>query len=277
MSTKIHNGYRLAAGTSMFGLLRQIQAGVFPVYERLYSAAVTRQATFDADDNLLGRTSEAGTVKAVSPLSAAIFAMDRAHAQIAKTGHRNPRLDFNFQVTVMPDPQSIYEMYAVIFTEQAEYRKVWEDLFCVEPFGYWNNTDRPADVTEDAWAERQQIWDRVIPSFAAPSTLGWTWSLIGEMHSVPKERLLELAHELIPSKTDRAYRITRGELLDEMAPAGASIRQISSIINGEEFAAEAEKRATALADELEDLRVEDLDDIRPLVAEIAARTQTQTG
>jgi len=31
-----------------------------------------------------------------------------------------------------------------------------------EEYGYWNNTDKPDDVSEDEWDERERVWDEVI-------------------------------------------------------------------------------------------------------------------
>lgn len=271
MSTKIHDGYRLADGISMFGLLHQLRTSITPVYERLYTAAVVRQATFDADDILRGATNEAGTTKTTSPLTSAVFAVDRAHHQIAKTGQRNPRLDFNFEVVAMPDPHDHHSSYAIIYTEQDEYRKVWQDLYNVEPFGYWNNTDRPDDITDDEWDSRRRTWNRVIPDLTAPSTIGWAWSLLGDMHQVDHDRLIELASDRIPTKPVRALRIARTEVVESHLPHGATYSQIVAAMHDEEVNAEVKGRALVIADELADLRVEDLEDIGPMAATFATR------
>lgn len=271
MSTKIHDGYRLPADTSMFGLLRELRKSITPTYEDLYATAVVRQATFDADDILRGDTNESGTVKVSSPLTAAVLTLDRAHHQIAKTGQRNPGLDLNFEVVVMCDPQDPGDLYAIIYTEQDAYRDAWNRIEGVEPFGYWNNTDRPDDITDDEWDSRRRTWNRVIPDLTAPSTIGWAWSLLGDMHQVDHDRLIELASDRIPTRPVRALRIARTEVVESHLPHGATYSQIVAAMHDEEVNAEVKGRALVIADELADLRVEDLEDIGPMAATFATR------
>lgn len=49
-----------------------------------------------------------------------------------------------------------------IFGHNDGYEKLLDDFDDVESFPYWNNTDPPDDMTEEAWKERGEIWDAAI-------------------------------------------------------------------------------------------------------------------
>lgn len=38
----------------------------------------------------------------------------------------------------------------------------------IEDFAYWNNTDRPDTLTDEAWSERSKTWDRLLDSPTTP-------------------------------------------------------------------------------------------------------------
>lgn len=40
--------------------------------------------------------------------------------------------------------------------------KTLEKLSCYEEFGYWDNTDKPDEVSEAQWKNRKKIWDDLL-------------------------------------------------------------------------------------------------------------------
>lgn len=51
------------------------------------------------------------------------------------------------------------------FGDDFEIQGLYDDLLTqpyVEEFGYWNNTDKPARLTDIQWDEREIMWDRIL-------------------------------------------------------------------------------------------------------------------
>jgi hypothetical protein len=95
---------------------------------------------------------------------------------------RVPGADFACDIAFLEDPQD-HALYALLFSERPEYRAAWESFEEVTPFAYWDNTDRPEEVTAEEWELRRQTWDRVLPyDDDIPSQRGITWSLLADMH-----------------------------------------------------------------------------------------------
>jgi len=64
----------------------------------------------------------------------------------------------------------------------------------LEEFGYWNNTDRPKEVTPSQWAWRSTVWTALTehdrwPEFVAVDVVSWAgWSYVSPMMHVARER-----------------------------------------------------------------------------------------
>lgn len=55
--------------------------------------------------------------------------------------------------------------YFTFFGDDFEIKGLYDDLLAqnyVEEFGYWNNTDKPAGLTDIQWDEREIMWDRIL-------------------------------------------------------------------------------------------------------------------
>jgi hypothetical protein len=182
MSTHIYNGYRLdLGGESLLTFVGRLRGELDPVYVDLYTTTVVGIATQMADALLLGDelyAKEKGPLLSHRPLFCASRVLDEAKRDIDSTGKRNPALDFSCSVTFLEDDGNIY---ALLFTEKNEYRSVFEAMVEVTAYGYWNNTDRDPDVSEDEWDERRLTWERLYAD-GVTCQVGVTWSLLGEVH-----------------------------------------------------------------------------------------------
>lgn len=209
MSTKLHHGYRIdaaeagVAGDGLARLPRRLTAVFTPVYEAEYLRCVVAMAAAMWDAGVASRYD--------STLAAADMALLEAQADIARTGVRNPRLDFQCEVSVLCDPDDDEHLYALLFTERDAYRQAWLSIPGVDPWPYWNNTDRPDELTEAEWDTRRSTWDRVLPANSAPAKVGWSWSLLPSGHTMFASRQDDdrLARYL-PSDQQRARALAYG-------------------------------------------------------------------
>jgi hypothetical protein len=210
VSTKIFNGYRLAERCSPFELVVALRERLMPLYEDAYLRAAAALAAWAIDG--LGRgdlpreDSDEGLELAAltrhhSPVSWATSTLEEAHRRIRQSGRRSPRFDFECEVSFLADPQNPADLYALLFTERQEYREAFEALAGVEGWAYWDNTDRPDCVSEEAWDERRRSWERVV-GWDTPARRGLTWSLLGAIHPCVPTAATLATH--LPTRRQRA-------------------------------------------------------------------------
>lgn len=291
MSTKLHHGYRLrVAPSELFVFFDTTRASIDAQYRRRYYSLLVSLATDRADRFLRGEPAPADETASdplgVHPLARAGLYLDAAQREIERTGQRNPAYDLACDVTIIADPANPADLYALFFAEYSGYVDVWSSLAGVESFAYWNNTDHPAELTDDEWDQRAATWDRVLRGCnAAPASLGATWSLLpGGVHQIAP--WLGTADDdcLEPyrvARDVRAYAIAEREIWRETL-AAAKLADDPDLRAGHLMRtimdqravvqAAARQRAEAIAPTLVELSIADLRDL----TDVAARTSTAT-
>ncbi|HUX69859.1 MAG TPA: hypothetical protein VMV41_05050 [Cellulomonadaceae bacterium] len=170
MSTKVHNGYRLAAGTDPFAFIASARAVLDPVRDRLDARILATAATA-----LMDAATRDGADYPQSALTVAYLAHDDEQSKFAKTDRReNPN---RFELVIVADTQT-GRAGVLIYVERPELVDAFEALDAVEPYPYWNNSDQPDDVTDAEWDQRRDFWGRTVGS-RPPAERGLSWRLRG--------------------------------------------------------------------------------------------------
>lgn len=157
MSVKIYYGFKFHSGS-----LRDLQAflmkwrGILKPLHRAELAAVhARIATDTFDQSYTSPQKHAGK----TPLMEALHSVMDRQREIKKTGYRDCEVDFYFEVSIMPHGRNIY---GIIYTERGN----WRDLFLDQPeisdFSYWDNSDRPDEITARQWRHRYKVWNAIL-------------------------------------------------------------------------------------------------------------------
>ncbi|GAA4035106.1 hypothetical protein GCM10023063_19340 [Arthrobacter methylotrophus] len=169
MSTKIHNGYRLAEGTNVFAFIRRVRAALDPVRDRVDGALLARLFTNAVDSCWLrGET---------VPPRLAFTAFNKWEDEQKKLADTARMKDPNrFEMCLGEDPET-GRILVRLYTERTAMRDAFEAMGEVEPYSYWNNYDAPAALTEDQWEERRSAWERVMPDYAPPAETMLTFVL----------------------------------------------------------------------------------------------------
>ena len=103
------------------------------------------------------------------PLSTAWRAIDDAQTEIRKTGYRNPRYDFDFEITIMPFEG---ELYGIVRCEQREWLSKFMRSGIVKPF-YWFDDERPSHIKAAEWNERKRVWQSIFDKDSRPVAHGY--------------------------------------------------------------------------------------------------------
>ena len=94
-------------------------------------------------------------------------------ALVARTQERDPAYDWGCHLSAIPHRTGLY---VLLYTENEEYRTIWQAVPGVQNYAYWNHTDPPEGMTRARWERRRQRWTELgllsIPGI--PSRVGMT-------------------------------------------------------------------------------------------------------
>lgn len=152
MSTKIYSGLRLAdPKTSIFDAVKTVSQAIRASFAVVRLPLVAEQIVKIVDEGERG------------PANRLVF--DDAEAQWLReqnelgTHHAlNDPLRFSICFAEASDGRVL----AVPFHMNSEYDKVLAATGLFEEYGYWNNSDRPAQFSKEAWDLRRDHWDSVL-------------------------------------------------------------------------------------------------------------------
>lgn len=250
MSTKLFHGYRvtgLAGGWDVVDFANRFSAALQPVYGGLFLLLATNVAAVVADSALLGDPLEGAERQ--SPWGYARRYMDKRLKAQRSSGLRDVVFDLQCQVTFLPDPAAPADLYALLFTEKREYRVTWEAMSGVEPWPYWDNVDRPAQVEETEWHLRSQVWGRVCPPGVSPSALGVTKTFLGDFHHFRGPSRQQLLN-FMPPRAERARNLARAQAHREASKAAGRLVPPPRGPALDQLAAEIEPRLAELTPEM---------------------------
>lgn len=101
-------------------------------------------------------------------------------------------------------------VYGIAFMPH-DYEKMWFESSGVTPWGYWNNTDRPHDVSEQEWEERRNTWDKILGDSQTFALGGLIAKCLGYPPYVTADEVLAE----MPTVEERARRLAIDVLADE--------------------------------------------------------------
>ncbi len=204
MSTKIYNGYRFAPGTDLLDLIPLLRARLDPVRDALDAALLAERAVraIDAADLCGEKRPDRPVVAAL-----ATYLDEQAKATPGSIGHDPHR----FELAAARDAIT-KRLHALVYSERRDLVEAFEALEAVEEYGYWNNADEPAGISEAEWGERRDSWARVLPWDVAPSQVMWSWTLRPNpdagMHEIARGANPETVHPLVLRQIpDRRWRL----------------------------------------------------------------------
>lgn len=207
MSTKIHNGYRLAAGTDLFEFTRRVRELIDPIRDELDADLLARLFTGAVDTLWLKG-------EGVPPMLSFTTFSQWEDGQ-SKLKDEDRQKDPNrFELCFGEDPDT-GRILVRLYTDQSAMAGAFESMDEVEEYDYWDNADEPNRTTPEQWDERRAAWDRVMPDYTAPAESMLTFTLRSE--SNPGTMMLcalrggadDSVLKKIPGRTERAVNIAR--------------------------------------------------------------------
>ena len=95
--------------------------------------------------------------------------------------------------------------YAIPYFHEAEILRVFRDHPKVSDFRFWNNTDKPEDLTDQQWEKRALVWDAILSSSGVPAESMLTIRLIDSKFLIPDDKFMKDA----PTVEQREEQLAR--------------------------------------------------------------------
>jgi len=209
MSTKINNGYYLPP-MDMFELTQlmgKFKNNVRNKCKELYAKEMTEMMTFMVDSKMLCSEEDFlekcsyGSTKITmddSAYTSTLYIVNDRFYDIKKLDIKDPDCDFYCEVVLKPIKDKIL---CILIAEKDIYKKAWESIPGVKPYFFWDNTDKPTDISNDDWQKRGDDW--------RSASVGFVFSCI---HHPPyfDEDINEMIEAAIPSLDSRVANYARG-------------------------------------------------------------------
>lgn len=212
MSTKIYTGFKFKPGTTLDAAAKQLsaiqqslaamlrdQVDAYFVREqvRLLDALILKSQPGFADKIEL----PVGLLNA-NNIFLKVFNdfLDRTK-DIERTSRRDPAVDFKFEVVLIPVDDMVCGIY---YTENRAAAELFMKSEGIEDFTFWNNTDRPDEVTKETWENRRAVWCKVFNDNPVPAEMGFTRVLYANTYFPTLEDLQRCLPEGLACSETRA-------------------------------------------------------------------------
>nr|WP_154723805.1 hypothetical protein [Vibrio cyclitrophicus] len=119
-------------------------------------------------------------------------------------GIRSTDWDFTFNVCLIPWGQHTLGLYYV--ENDIGYRQSLIDVG-FQDYHYQNSTDKPHDVTDSEWRQRELAWESVLPGWTRPIERGLSYSVVDWDDYQSAVHSKSLIQENIPSQSIRRKRV----------------------------------------------------------------------
>lgn len=282
MSTKIYGGFRISHPVSMdfLGLqarLNELSATLTEIARVESNKYVLRSAIERFDQDSLRK---AGLIKALEAedvdheedvdardgyFTCAILRLLERAAKIEQTQRRDAAIDMSCEVVLLPH---VSGLYGIAYTEHRAIENAFFASGGIERFAYWNNTDRPDDVTEDDWASRGRLWHELLQGSGVPAECGLSRKLspVTVMPSVAE--VVEFWHRdprAAPSFAERIRTYVIGGVADALVAELPSLNSLVPVARAIRRARDSdEPEIVALRSRLEaPIREALIEDIQP--------------
>lgn len=205
MSTKLHHGCRLAAGTDVFAFIAKLRAVLDPIRDELDAARLA--------DNAVGLVDNADLMNEPRPetphVQAVLNWFDEQEKVDPKSRYYDPH---RFELAIGYDAYTDRHLL-LPFVDAEELQLAFVGMPEVEPYFYRGSFDKPDYFSQEEWDGRHAAWTRVL-GYKTPKEAMLMMSLrngpdagsaFGEVFSADGAIRLK---DIAPTKEKRAWRLS---------------------------------------------------------------------
>jgi hypothetical protein len=153
-----------------------------------------------------------GIADALRPYSFAQDERDRRQKRMRETGQRDPAVDYDMSVVILPFRRRVY---ATTYADNG-LGDILLSAGIYEPYGYWDSSDGPEDVSASAWRRRGKLWKDILAQdmFGRPGQIGITFECNHGFRALDIDSILKQ----VPSIEKRAAGVARERVQRRHAP-----------------------------------------------------------
>ena len=119
-------------------------------------------------------------------------------------------VDFDFNVSLLPLPD---KTLLIPFGENVKCQKIFKKY--TQEYGYWNNCDKPDEISDEEWEQRRHDWDIVLPGVGVPKENGPVRYLVDSKNIVKYIPLEEIKKDITDEMNSKiARKIAKNSLVD---------------------------------------------------------------
>lgn len=224
MSIKIYNGYTLSLPNknikTVQSFCKQLSIKMNQDKTLLVKKMFAEKITAQFDQNFLDQSLNQTPLNLMSKLWNDI--LDR-QKQITVTNFRDPEIDFEVQLCLIPLKTKLLVLY---WGEREEFLKTWKSTPGVQEYHYQNSTDRPENISSYEWRKRKNDWASALPNSGNPKDNGLVFTLVDNKIFPPR---FEEFMEFIPSLEQRAASLAKHLVLqDKMKILSSSLEVMAA-------------------------------------------------
>ena len=210
MSTKIYDGirFREADLAALHAAMMALRPGIRAVQAEMENKLIANLATSAIDD------AAAKSTNAEAPAFNAWTEVEERRRKIKTTGRRDPAVDFDLSLMVLPFEGKIY---GLVFTDCKDVEEFVMAAPWIEPWPYWDNTDADESVTDEEWTERGKTWTAIFAQDPHQIPAGCGFSI--EMNNISLPPAIKNILPHVPSMEKRLRRVATNAARNEHAKA----------------------------------------------------------
>lgn len=213
MSTSINNGYNFG-NQDVFVLSRAIRELFRPVLlDAIHSHPVANAVEMydklqSGNEKLVQEVNNAAKEFGIESEPLTWFDLYRlAVNKEKKDDFWDPQQEHNLEVSFLQDERT--ENVFVMVYGSRESREHFRSVYSAFEYSYWNNTDRPDELSEEEWADRSATWDRLV-GYKSPKVSGLMMTVMEPYEIEPRLSYYENGKPFrIPSMESRVRVLAR--------------------------------------------------------------------
>lgn len=213
MSTSINNGYNFG-NQDVFVLSRAIRELFRPVLlDAIHSHPVANAVEMhdklqSKNEKLVQEVNRTAAEFGIESESLTWFDLYRlAVNKEKKDDFWDPQQEHNLEVSFLRDEKT-ENVFAMVYGSR-ETRAHFRSVYSAFEYSYWNNTDRPDELSEEEWADRSATWDRLV-GHKSPKVSGLMMTVMEPYEIEPRLSYYENGKPFrIPSMESRVRVLAR--------------------------------------------------------------------
>lgn len=185
MSTKIYNGIKFKSN-NIVEIVQQLQN----VREELLKICNTSDII--SQEDIIGFIKYCDLDKEITKFS--VYEIHHKMYDELLKQTEETRLFLRFTCSIYIIPYKDGNIYGGLFCDNVKYYKYIMPY--TEDYHYQDQTDRPEEITEEEWGERDDIWNEIFEKFWTFSEVGLKYEIIGAKDLRLHERIEHALNEI---------------------------------------------------------------------------------